>query len=303
MDAQLVQNSGMSFYGIFAGKLRRYFSWRNFVDPFLVLLGFFQSLAIIAVFRPDVVFSKGGYVSLPVVLAAFIMRRPIILHESDSRMGLANRITSRLAKKVCVAFPELVSANSKFVLTGNPVRLNILDGKPETGYKLTGFHHGKPVLLVWGGSQGAQQINQIVERDFQKLKTHFQIVHVTGAGKKTNIIDPAYRPFEYIGDELKHIYAITDYVVGRAGANSIYELALVRKPNILIPLNNPDQLKNAAYFESVGASLVLGEGHDLADLLIALNNNPEQREAMKKALASVSKPDAADTIADIILKF
>jgi UDP-N-acetylglucosamine--N-acetylmuramyl-(pentapeptide) pyrophosphoryl-undecaprenol N-acetylglucosamine transferase len=301
LDAELVQPSGIPFYGIFAGKLRRYFSWRNFIDPFFVLLGFFQSLGIMAIFRPDVVFSKGGFVSLPVVFAAFITRRPIILHESDSRMGLANRIASKLAKKVCVAFPELASSDNKFVLTGNPVRLNVLNGDPETGYKLTGLKPGKPIILVWGGSQGAQQINEMVHKNFQKLKTHFQIIHITGAGKNIDIKDPDYCQFDYLGDELKHIYAITDFVVGRAGANSIYELALVRKPNILVPLNNPDQLKNAAYFESAGASLILGEGHDLADLLIALRNNPDQQKSMKEALASISKPGAADAISDILL--
>ena len=320
LDAELVRPYDIPFYGIFAGKLRRYFSWRNFTDPFLVLLGFFQSLAIMAIFRPDVVFSKGGFVSLPVVFAAFITRRPIILHESDSRMGLANRIASKLAKKVCVAFPELIQKKdhgsdhapklapgagewSKVVLTGNPVRLNVLNGDSETGYRLTGLKPGKPIVLVWGGSQGAQQINEMVQKNFQKLKTHFQIIHITGAGKNIDIKDEDYCQFDYLDDGLKHIYAITDYVVGRAGANSIYEVALIRKPNILVPLNNPDQLKNAAYFESAGASLILGEGHDLADLLIALRNNPEQQKSMKEALASVSKPGAADEIADIILQF
>ncbi len=298
-----MSQAGIKFRGIFAGKLRRYFSWRNFVDPFLVLIGFFQSLGIMIAFWPDAVFSKGGFVSLPVVIAAYILRRPIILHESDSVMGLANRIASRLAKKICVAFPDLASANDKFVLTGNPVRLDIRDGNRETGFRITNFTPEKPVILVWGGSQGALQINQMIEREFHKIRSHFQIVHVTGAGKNIGITDPHYRAFDYLGDELKHIYAITDYVVGRAGANSLYEIALVRKPNIIIPLKNADQLKNAEYFEQKGAGIILNEAHSLTDVLIALNNNPEQRERMKSALASVSRPDAADRIADILLSF
>jgi UDP-N-acetylglucosamine--N-acetylmuramyl-(pentapeptide) pyrophosphoryl-undecaprenol N-acetylglucosamine transferase len=301
LDEKLVAQAGIPFYGIFAGKLRRYFSWRNFVDPFLVIIGFFQSLFILISFWPDAVFSKGGFISLPVTFAAWILRRPIILHESDSRMGIANRMSSKLAKKVCVAFPELASTDDKFVLTGNPVRLDIRDGNRETGFRITGFTPNKPVILVWGGSQGARQINEMIEREFPKLKPHFQIIHVTGAGKAIDIKDPHYRAFDYLGDELKHIYAITDFVVGRAGANSLYELALVRKPNILIPLKNADQLKNAEYFEQKKASIVLNEAHSLADVLTALKNNPEQIEQMKTALTSVSRPDAAARISDIII--
>lgn len=301
MDAQLVQPSGIHFYSIFAGKMRRYFSWQNFIDPFLVLIGFFQSLFILIRFWPDVVFSKGGYVSLPVAFAAFILRRPIILHESDSRMGLANRITSKIAKRVCVAFPNLWEECQKCVLTGNPIRPEILNGNPDTGYQLTGFTSSRPVVLIWGGSQGAQQVNEMVEENFHNLQHHFQIVHITGKDKKTNINSSAYHQFEYIGSELKHIYAITDFIIGRAGANSLYEIALVQKPNILIPLANSDQLKNSEYFEQMGASLVLREGHDLYELFIALYNNPEKQKMMKESLKSVARPNAAEEIAELIL--
>lgn len=310
LDAQLVQPYAIPFYGIFAGKLRRYFSWQNFIDPIFVLIGFIQSLFIIIRFWPDVIFSKGGYVSLPVVLAAFILRRPIILHESDSVMGLANRIASKLAIKICVSFPNLAENNEKFILTGNPIRKNILNGNPDIGYKITKFHPQKPTVLVWGGSLGAQKINEMIERDFSKLKSHFQIIHITGAGKGINIPaacpdrgrqNPSYCSFEYLDEELKHIYAITDFVIGRAGANSIYELTLIQKPNILIPLQNADQQNNAAYFESIGASLVLRE-ENLYDLLLALWENPNKQEMMKEALKSIAKPEAASEIASLILK-
>jgi UDP-N-acetylglucosamine--N-acetylmuramyl-(pentapeptide) pyrophosphoryl-undecaprenol N-acetylglucosamine transferase len=295
----------MRFYGIFAGKMRRYFSWRNFIDPIFVLIGFIQSLIILIRVWPDVVFSKGGYVSLPVVLAAFVLRRPVILHESDGRMGIANRIASKTAKKVCVAFPELQKSagagSGKFILTGNPIRENILGGSPEEGYRLTGFTPNRPVVLIWGGSQGARDINEMTERDFSRLKKHFQIIHVTGAGKGTNIKDPAYRSFDYLDDELRHIYAITDFAVGRGGANSLFELALMEKPNIIIPLNNPDQKKNAEYFEKNGAGIVLTEGHNLCDSLIALYNHPDERESMKEALRALARPNAADEIAELVL--
>lgn len=300
---ELVQKSGIKFYSIFAGKLRRYFSFQNFIDPIFVIIGFFQSLYIIAKFRPNIVFSKGGYVSLPVAFAAFIFRCPLILHESDSRMGIANRIASKIAKKVCVAFPDLAAQDKKYIFTGNPVRSEITYGNPKIGYKLTGFTETKPVVLVWGGSQGAQQINELIKSEFHKLKYHFQIIHIVGKGKGIGINSPDYKSFEYVGEELQHIYAITDFVIGRSGANSLFELAVMEKPNITIPLNNPDQLLNAAYFEITGASLVLREGQNLYDLLMALAENEKAQEDMKEALRFVAKPDAADEIAKIIINY
>ena len=314
LDRKLVEAAGLQFKAIFTGKFRRYFSFRNFIDPIFIIIGFFQSIWIIISFWPDVVFAKGGFVSLPVAIAAFIFRRPIILHESDRIMGLSNKIVAILATKVCVAFPDVHINNSqitndkritnnKFVLTGNPVRMSIKDGDAGKGYQITGFHPQRPIVLIWGGSQGSQEINQVLENSFNILKNTFQFVHVTGYGKRSSITDPSYIQFEYLGDELKHIYAITDIVVGRSGANSLYELALVQKPNILIPLkssaHNHQQL-NAEYFEQMGASIILRD-QPLHEILIALWHSPEQRELMKEALARIAKSDAAQRIAEIIL--
>ena len=297
-------SKGIPFKPIFSGKLRRYFSWTNFIDPLFVLLGFFQAFIILIRFWPDVVFTKGGFVSLPVAVAAWILRRPVILHESDSVMGLANRVTSRLAVKVCVAFPELVKNDQKFIFTGNPVRTDLLNGDPQKGYAITGFHANRPVVLIWGGSQGATEINEAVARHFHRLKHRFQIVHVTGFGKKTDIRDPAYRAFEYLDAELPHIYAITSFVVGRAGANSLYEIALTRKPNILIPLKTSahnHQAMNARYFEKTGASIVLPAADKFPETLLALSENPAKQEEMKEALGKIAKPEAAKTITDLIM--
>ncbi len=296
-------SKGIPFKPIFSGKLRRYFSWANFIDPLFVILGFFQAFFILIRFWPDVVFTKGGFVSFPVAVAAWILRRPVILHESDSVMGLANRVTSRLATKVCVAFPELVKNDSKFLFTGNPVRTDLTGGDKQLGYQLTGFHTNRPIVLIWGGSQGAMEINEAVERHFHQLKHHFQIVHVTGFGKKTDIQDPAYRTFEYLDAELPHIYAITSFVVGRAGANSLYEIALTRRPNILIPLKSSahnHQAMNARYFEEVGASIVIETADKFPEILLALAENPAKQESMKEALGKIAKPEAAKTIADLI---
>ncbi len=300
LDRELVQAADIPFKSIFAGKVRRYWSWRHLVDPFLVLIGFFQSLGILIRFRPHAVFTKGGFVSVPVALAAFVLRRPIVLHESDSRMGIANRLISRLAKQVCVSFPGVLDKSPKRVFTGNPIRMAIGDGDPAKGYQLTGLRSGKPIVLVWGGSQGAQEVNDLVVSEFDMLKDHFQIIHITGRGKQTPLQNLNYVQYEYLGSELKHIYAITDFVVGRAGANSLYELAFVGKPNILIPLKNADQIGNADYFEQKGASIIL-RGRSLYDVLTALRHSPEKQESMKRALAVIAKPEAAEHIAGILL--
>lgn len=302
LDAELVKKEGIRFHRVFAGKWRRYFSWKNFTDPFLVLTGFFQSLFLIARFRPRVVFSKGGYVSVPVVLAARLLRRPVVVHESDGRLGLANRITARFATKVCVAFPNLAKKNPKFIFTGNPVRAEILHGNAEKGYKITGFKKGLPVVLIWGGSQGAQEINDMIEFAFASFVAHFQVIHITGAGKAIKLHHKNYKAFDYVAEDLQHLYSITDFIVGRAGANSLSEIALLQKPAILIPLSNSDQKHNAAYFGDRGASLVLKEKNRLVDTLLELSKNSHKQAKMKKSLAALSKPEAARNIAEIVLK-
>lgn len=297
----MLEKSGIPYRPIFTGKWRRYFAWRNFIDPFFVLFGFFQSIIIILRFRPKVIFSKGGFVSLPVALAAFVLRRKLILHESDSRMGLANRVASRLAAVVCVAFPGLLKKGKKYRMTGNPIRPEIAGGDPKEGWRLTGFKKGLPVLLVWGGSQGAAEINRMIEEEFREFTHAFQIVHVTGAGKHINKKSLHYVSFDYLGEELRHVYAITDLVIGRAGANSLYELAYLKKPNIIIPIKNADQLGNAKYFEDKGASLVYKNQESLFDLTQYLWQNKPLREAMKEALAEISGKDANEKIVKIIL--
>lgn len=301
LDRELVEAVNLPFKSIFAGKLRRYFSWRYFIDPLLVVIGFFQSLWILISFWPHAVFTKGGFVSVPVALAAFILRRPIVLHESDSRMGIANRIVSRLARRVCISFPGVSKESERVIFTGNPIRLEIKDGHADKGYQLTGFRPDKPIVLVWGGSQGAREINDLIAKEFHNLVAHFQIVHITGKGKQTALKDFAYVQFEYLGDELKHIYAITDLVVGRAGANSLYELAFARKPNVLIPLKNADQMNNAQYFQTKGGSIVLKEDQSLYQILNALWHNQVKYESMKRALADLARPDATKGIANLIL--
>ena len=252
-------------------------------------------------FRPQVIFSKGGFVSLPVVLAGYLLRCRIILHESDSRMGIANRMASRLATTVCVAFPSLLKNRSKYRLTGNPIRPEIAQGSMEKGYEITGFNKRVPILLVWGGSQGAGEINTLIKADFKRFTEAFQIIHVTGKGKSIHRKTRNYLHFDYLDDDLKHIYAITDLVVGRAGANSLYELAFLQKPSIIVPLGNADQLNNARYFEEKGAALVYRKGENLFDLTHDLWQNRTLQKEMKQSLAALSKAGGTDALVNIIL--
>lgn len=302
LDKELVDKTKLPFYPIFTGKLRRYFSWQNFIDPFFVLVGILQSLIIIIKFKPDVIFSKGGFVSLPTILAGTILRKKMILHESDSRMGLANRISSKFVKTICISFPNLKGNKKKFVLTGNPIRKEILNGIKEDGYKITKFKKDKPIFLIWGGSLGAQQINDLVINNFEKLKKDFQVIHITGKNKGTEIKDENYISFEYINiDILKNIYSIVDIVIGRAGANSLYELALIQKPNIIIPLKNADQQNNAKYFEESGAGIILKNTDNFSQIINEMWKNEGKRDKMKTALAKIAKPNATEEIANIIL--
>lgn len=304
MDQELVGATEIPFKAIQTGKLRRYFAWENFVDPFRLVAGFFQSLYHVGRFKPDAVFVKGGFVSVPVALAAYALRKPIVLHESDSVMGLSNRLISRMARSVCVGFPLDPSADEKLVFTGNPVRRSILAGDPEKGYKLTGFKPDKPVLLVWGGSQGAKQINLMLSRSFNQLKG-FQIIHVTGKGKQTKLSGSNYKQFEYLGEELKDIYAITNLVVSRSGANSLYELALMQKPSVLVPLksaaHNHQQI-NAEYFEEKEAAVILRKPSQLVGVLRLMATDPELYVSMQKNLKKLSKPNAAKKIAELLME-
>ena len=235
------------------------------------------------------------------VLAAFVLRRKVILHESDSRMGIANKIASRLASTVCVAFPNLLKEGDKYLMTGNPIRPEIAKGKATQGYRITGFNPQMPVLLVWGGSQGAAEINEMIEDDFENFTREFQIIHITGKGKSIRKKNSNYIHFEYLDEDLKHIYAIADLVIGRAGANSLYELAFLKKPNIIIPLGNSDQLNNARYFEQEGASLVLKTNNRLFDLAHELWQNKALQEEMKKSLSKISGTGANEKLVKIIL--
>lgn len=272
IEKELIEKENIKYYGVSAGKLRRYLSKKNISDFFKVFKGIKEASKILKEEKPDVLFSKGGFVSVPIVIAASRNRIPIIIHESDITPGLANKISLPFATKICVSFPETMQKvnRKKAVLTGSPIREEIFKGDKEKGYKFTKFNKQKPVITIMGGSLGAEALNRSVRNILDNLLNNYQIVHLCGKGKidETLLDRKGYNQYEYIYDELKDILAITDLVITRAGANSIFEFLLLRKPNILIPLSKKasrgDQILNAKSFERQGFSKVLLE-EDLTD--------------------------------------
>ena len=267
MEKGLVQKAGLPYHGISSGKLRRDFSLKNATDVFRVAKGYFEALSLLKKLRPNLVFSKGGFVSVPVVLAAKSLGIPAIIHESDMTPGLANRIAMRGAVKVCCNFPETLKylPPNKAVLTGSPIRQELLHGDPARAYAFTGFNQDKPILLIIGGSLGSVFINRAVRESLDRLLPHYQIIHLCGKGNLDPSLDhlDGYRQYEYISDELPDLFAAADLIVSRAGANAICELLSLRKPNILIPLSasasRGDQILNARSFEKQGFSYVIEE--------------------------------------------
>ncbi len=267
IEKKLIEDTGLSYHGVATGKFRRYFDPKNFSDPFRVLKGYSEARKLLKEIKPDVIFSKGGFVSVPVVRAASSLKIPCIIHESDLTPGLANKLCIPVAKKVCCNFPETLKylPEEKAVLTGSPIREELRKGDKDAAYKLTGFKDSKPVLMVMGGSQGSAAINEAVREALSGLLPDFQVIHLTGRDKMDNLLigKEGYKQFEYVKGELKDLFSITDIVVSRAGANAISELLSLRIPALLIPLSaknsRGDQILNADSFEKQGYSMVLQE--------------------------------------------
>ena len=264
LERRLLANSAFTVREIFSGKLRRYWSFRNFSDVFLVIIGFLQSLFLLWRFRPDVLFSKGGFVSVPVVYAAALLRIPTIAHESDYSPGLANRLAAPFLKAFCVTFSDtrLNWFRNRLVHTGNPVRTEFLSADSERGKAFIGKNVGN-ILLILGGSQGSETINKIVRETLEELSHHFLVVHICGPGKKVESNLENYVQFEFVRKEMADLLAAADLVVSRAGSNSLFEIIAMKKPNILVPLglssSRGDQILNARYAKEKGWSAVITE--------------------------------------------
>jgi len=305
IEKDLISRYGIPYHGIASGKLRRYFDLKNVTDTFRIVKGLGEAIAVLKHIKPDVVFSKGGFVVVPVAVAARLLNIPVIIHESDITPGLANRLIMPFAKKICVSFPETLDQlpGNKGVLTGIPIRSSLWEGLAQEGLKICGFEHlpSKPIMIVIGGSLGAMAINRNILGVLPRLLKRFHIIHLCGKGNIKESPRPGYAPFEYIQEELPHLLAAADMAVSRAGATTIFELLALSKPNLLIPLSRAasrgDQILNAASFEKRGFSMVLPEEEmtedSLYDALLALYAN---REAYAKHMNTQTPGDGVKQV-------
>ncbi len=298
--------SGVTYHGISTGKLRRYFSWQNFIDPFRVIKGYFEARRLIRDLKPDVIFSKGGFVSVPVVLGAG--KVPVIAHESDYSPGLSNRIATRFTDKVCLSFEDTLAhiPNGKGIFTGTPIRPALYTGSRERALQFTGFSGEKPVLLVMGGSLGAQRLNELVRAALPMLCERYEVIHLCGKGKNDcSCISCGYNQYEYINEELPDFFALSDIVLSRAGANSVFELLALNKPSVLVPLTSAstrgDQLLNATYFAKKGYAKVVDQNTATPESLVAAIDEVYQaREDYTERMREDTRSDGTQGILAII---
>ncbi len=311
-ERKLIENAGIEYAGISSGKLRRYFDLKNFSDPFRVLKGCAEARRLIKKYRPDVVFSKGGFVSVPVVLAAKHYKIPTIIHESDMTPGLANKLCIPSAAKICCNFPETLAylPKDKAVLTGSPIREELLKGDRLTGLNYSGLSASRPIILVIGGSLGSVAVNHAIREILPKLLETYQVIHICGRGNLDEhlIGRNGYVQYEYVDAPLRHLFAAADLVVSRAGANSICEILALQKPNVLIPLSasasRGDQILNARSFEKQGFSMVLEEEQLTENRLLDTIQDTFQNR--HKYIASMEKStlnDAVSVIMDLISSY
>ncbi len=309
IEKQLLKEQKIPYYGISSGKLRRYFDIKNFSDPLKVIKGLGQSIRLMRKLKPDIVFSKGGFVSVPVILAARFCHIPSIIHESDLTPGLANKLAIPNAAKVCCNFPETLKylPEDKAVLTGSPIRKELLTGNKESARALCHFNNEKPVLFVVGGSSGSKFINDTIRGLLPELLKSYQVIHMCGKGNIEESLKrtAGYKQFEYIGAELNDIFALADLVISRAGANSICELLALHKPNILIPLSanasRGDQILNAQSFEKQGYSVVIEEEIITPDkLLNIIHETYKNRERYVTAMEKSNTLNSVEKIVSLI---
>jgi len=300
MDKKIVEKSGSvdKFYGIPAGKLRRYFSFKNFIDVFKIFAGFIAAFFILCKIKPSIVFSKGGFVSVPPCFAAKLLKIAVFTHECDFSPGLATKLNSKFAKRILLSYEQtsnFFSENNKkkLIVTGNPVRPVFYNANSDEGKKFLGLtiNNEKPILVVVGGSLGAKQINQFVLENLDFLCENFVVVHQTGADGFSlfaNVSKENYKVYPFIYNEMPNVLAAADVVLSRAGANSIWECAVLGKPMVLVPLcgsgTRGDQLENAKFFEQKGAAVVLaGENATNENLICALE---QMKKSENRLLAS-----------------
>lgn len=311
IEKELIQKINIPYYGINSGKLRRYIDFENFVDLFRVVKGCFEARSILKQLKPNLIFSKGGFVSVPVILAAKSLRIPIYIHESDLTPGLANKISQRFSTKIFTSFEETKKffPEHKTTVIGSPIRKEIMNGSAEKGRKLLGFDKYTPILTIMGGSLGAKKINEVVRESLEQLSLNYQIVHICGKNNRddhlTNL--SKYKQFEYVYDELSDILAATDIVITRGGSNSIFEFLALNIPMLIVPLglnqSRGDQILNARVFQDKGYSLTLEEENLTRETLLEnLTTVYKNREKYLKNMKESSIGDALQTLVTEINK-
>ena len=300
--------TGVRYHSISSGKLRRYFSLTNFTDVFRVLLGVAQSYALMLRIRPDVCFSKGGFVSIPVVIAAGMRRVPTVCHESDLTPGLANRIAARIADVVATTFPECAEClGGKGVATGTPLRNELFTGDRARGLRMAGFDGARPVLLVTGGSQGAQTVNACLRECLPELLESMDVLHLCGSGNLDESLRglAGYTQIEFLKDEMPDAYAAADVVLSRAGSNTLSELLALKKPMLLVPYplsaSRGDQIKNAESFAAQGFARVLPQETMTRETLTqALREMLRDREVIRAAMEACPVQNGTDAVLRLI---
>ncbi len=310
IERELITRQQIPYMPIATGKWRRYFSYQNFLDLFKVLFGIGQSLFLLLKQRPQLVFSKGGFVGFPVVVAAKLLRIPVIVHEADLTPGLANRLSFFLADKICINFNETLKYlknRDKVVVTGLPLRHELFSGNAKRGLKFCGFTADKPLLLVFGGSLGAAKINEAIRALLPKILKFYNVAHVCGADDVDNSLQfKGYCMFSYVHEEFYDLLTAASLVVARAGANTICELIALQKPSILLPLGSTisrgDQILNARYSVEHGVSqMILDDELSPERLWREINNVRDHLEEMKSACKKLAFPNATTTITNIII--
>lgn len=313
IEHSIIKSLKIPYYAITVGKLHRYWTWKNLLTPFQLLKGIIQGFLICRKINPDVIFSKGGFVALPVVIAAKLNGIRVVIHESDLTPGLTNRLCFPLAQLICITFPDTLKYfknSSKVLLTGLPIRDALLHGNFERGLEFCGFVNKlKPVLLIMGGGLGSNIINECIRRLINSLTKKFQVIHICGKNKSDPAFDGIknYKQFEYLQNELADILAITDLVVSRAGATSIYEILALNKPNILLPLSKKasrgDQIANAKYFSQLGLSKVIFfEEFSDEKLLNAVSESYENLDQQKAKLNRFKRLNATQIITEKLIQ-
>ena len=299
---------GVTYHAVKSGKLRRYFSWQNFTDPFRVIAGAFQSAHLMGKIRPDVVFSKGGFVAVPVVFGAWLRRIPVLCHESDLTPGLANKLCKPFAKRFATTFPECAEAlGKKAEMTGTPLRPELFSGSREKGLQLAGFDGSKPVMLMMGGSSGAQSVNACLREALEELTRTFDVLHICGKGNLDESLDgrPGYCQMEFVDADLPDVLACADMVLSRAGANALCEFQALGRPMLLIPYpkgaSRGDQILNAKSLQKRGLCHVLMQEDMTAETLAdALTETWADRERLERNLKDAPPADGTKRVLELI---